>query len=89
MKTTNNKKIFIFSGGTGGHVIPSVNFGNYMIKKGYDCFLFVDERGFFYTKKFKGKKHIISSSHLQGGIFFKVRGVIKLIFGGFQSIYYK
>ena len=27
----------ILSGGTGGHVIPAVNFGNFIIEKGYDC----------------------------------------------------
>ena len=35
----------IISGGTGGHVIPAVNFGNYIIKKGHNCYLFLDNRG--------------------------------------------
>ena len=26
--------IILVTGGTGGHVIPAVNFGNYLIKKG-------------------------------------------------------
>ena len=35
----------ILSGGTGGHVIPAVNFGNFIIEKGYKCYLLIDERG--------------------------------------------
>jgi UDP-N-acetylglucosamine:LPS N-acetylglucosamine transferase len=29
-----NKKILICTGGTGGHVIPAINFGNFLINKG-------------------------------------------------------
>ena len=49
----NKKNYLILSGGTGGHVIPAVNLGNYIIEKGYDCYLFVDERGMKYTNSFK------------------------------------
>ena len=40
-----NKKIIICTGGSGGHVIPAINFGNYLFEKGYNCFLIVDQRG--------------------------------------------
>ena len=42
------KSIVLFSGGTGGHVFPAANFGNYLIDNGYDCKLFIDKRGIKY-----------------------------------------
>ena len=55
------KTIVIFCGGTGGHVLPSVNFGNYLIENGYNCILITDKRGNKYTDQFVGKIKIISS----------------------------
>ena len=52
----------IFSGGTGGHVIPAVIFGNYLIENGYQCTLFLDKRGLDYAKNFKGKIIKINSA---------------------------
>ena len=47
-----NKKILICTGGTGGHVIPAVNFGNFMINKGFECCLILDQRGNKFSKNF-------------------------------------
>ena len=44
-----NRNILIITGGTGGHVIPAVNFGNYLIDNGYECIIFLDERGIKYS----------------------------------------
>ena len=44
----------IFTGGTGGHVLPSVSFGNHLIDNGYKCILITDARGKKYTNQFKG-----------------------------------
>ena len=68
-----NKKIILCSGGTGGHVIPAINFGNYLLQKGYDCSIILDSRGKRYSNKFKGKVYIINSSHFSGNFFFKIR----------------
>ncbi len=54
-----SNKILILSGGTGGHVIPSINYGNFLIKKGYECSLILDERGSKYSQIFNGKIYII------------------------------
>ena len=54
-----NKKIAIFTGGTGGHVIPSINFGNYLINLGYNCVIFLDSRGLKYASEFQGNIIII------------------------------
>ena len=82
-----NKKIIIFSGGTGGHVIPSINLGNFLIENGFNCILILDKRGEKYSDSFKGKKYIISSSHLSGNFFDKIRSIINLSIGFFQSLY--
>ena len=81
-----NNKILILSGGTGGHVIPSINFGNFLIKEGYECSLILDERGLKYSNIFKGKIYIINSSHFSGNIFFKIKSIIKLLIGLVQSL---
>ena len=81
-----NNKILILSGGTGGHVIPSINFGNFLIKKGHECSLILDERGLKYSKFFNGKIYIIKSSHFSGNFLFKVKSIINLLLGLVQSL---
>ena len=84
----NKKNYLILSGGTGGHVIPAVNLGNFIIEQGYDCCLFVDERGKKYTNSFKGQIRVISSSHLSNNSPGKIISIISLLKGFFQSIIY-
>tara|TARA_B110000116_G_C16780847_1_gene558229 strand:+ start:803 stop:1882 length:1080 start_codon:yes stop_codon:yes gene_type:complete len=82
-----NKKIIIFSGGTGGHVIPSVNFGNFLLTKGYNCCLVLDKRGNKYSGNFKGKIYVINSMHLSGNLINKIQSLINLLIGFLQSMY--
>ena len=82
-----NKTILICTGGTGGHVIPAVNFANFLIEQGYECFLILDKRGNKYAKKFRGKICIINSSHLSGNFFLKITSLYNLILGFFQSFF--
>ena len=81
-----NNKIIILSGGTGGHVIPAVNFGNYLISEGNECILFIDQRGNNYTRDFLGKTYIIQASHFSGNHLYKVKSFFKLIKGFFKSL---
>ena len=81
-----NNKILILSGGTGGHVIPSIYFGNFLIDNGYDCSLMLDERGLKYSKKFNGKIYIIKSSHFSGSLFFRIKSIVNLLIGLIQSL---
>ena len=81
-----NKEILLFSGGTGGHVIPAINFGNYLLNQGYNCSLILDNRGIKYSSNFNGKIYTIKSSHLTGNIFFKLRSSINLFLGLAQSL---
>ena len=41
----NRKIIYLLTGGTGGHVIPTVSFGNYLVSMGFQCILITDKRG--------------------------------------------
>ena len=45
------KKILFCSGGTGGHVFPSVSLVNFFAKKEYETVLVIDKRGAKYLKK--------------------------------------
>ena len=83
-----NKKILICTGGTGGHVIPAVNFGNFLINKGFECCLILDQRGNKFSKNFNGKIFIIRSSHLSGNIFFRFNSLINLLIGLVQSLFF-
>ena len=83
-----NKKILICTGGTGGHVIPAINFGNFLINKGFECCLILDQRGNKFSKNFNGKIFIIRSSHLSGNIFYKCNSLIDLLIGFIQSLFF-
>ena len=80
--------VVLFSGGTGGHVIPAVNFGNYLIDQGYYCVLFLDKRGLLYSSRFKGKVINISSVHFSGNILFKFKSFLLQLCGLVQSLFY-
>ena len=41
-------KILIITGGTGGHVIPAINFFNYIKNNSNNVFLVTDKRGYKY-----------------------------------------
>ena len=78
-------KILIITGGTGGHVIPALNFFNYLNSKSNNVFLLSDNRGHKYIKNINKSKIIkIHSSHLSGSIYFKLIGIIKLLTGFLQ-----
>ena len=74
-----NNYFVLFSGGTGGHVIPAVNLGNYLIDQGCNCALFIDKRGLQYTSKFKGTLIKIRSAHFSGNILYKFKSIFFFI----------
>ena len=80
--------IVLISGGTGGHVIPAVNLGNYIVESGYNCYLFTDHRGKKYASNFNGKTIIINSSHLNKNFFGKLKSLYFLFFGLLQATFY-
>ena len=70
--------ILIITGGTGGHVIPAVNFYKYINSKSDNVFLLTDRRGIKYIKNINESNIFkINSSHLTGSFFFKIKAVFK------------
>lgn len=80
-------KILIITGGTGGHVIPAINFFNYLKNNSNNVFLVTDNRGYQYISNIDKKNILkIHSSHLTGNINFKLLGLTKLLIGFLQSL---
>ena len=52
-------KILIITGGTGGHVIPAINFFNYIKNNSNNVFLLTDNRGYKYISN-TDKKNILN-----------------------------
>ena len=79
--------ILIITGGTGGHVIPALNFFNYLNDNSKSAYLLTDNRGYKYISN-SDKKNILKiySSHLTGNFSFKLLGSIKLLIGFLQSL---
>ncbi len=79
--------ILIITGGTGGHVLPAVNFFKYLEKNNKKVFILSDHRGNRYINDINQNKIFnIYSSHYSGNLLFKLIATIKLLFGFIQSI---
>ena len=64
--------ILIITGGTGGHIIPAVNFFKYINRYNKKVNLLTDKRGSKYINGInKNNIYKINSSHLSGNFFLK------------------
>ena len=82
-----NRNILIITGGTGGHVIPAVNFYNYVKNKNNKVYLLTDYRGSKYINEIiENNIFKIYSSHFSGNLYFKIKATIKLLAGLVQSL---
>ena len=63
------KKIFITTGGSGGHVLPALTIYDHL-KKEYDILISSDQRGLKYFESEKYKPIIIDAPKLKISIFF-------------------
>jgi len=80
------KKILFCSGGTGGHVFPSVSLINFFKKKEYETVLVIDKRGSKYLKKdFFLHKILEVSFPSRAGFINKIFFYLKLILALFNS----
>ena len=83
----NKSNIVIATGGTGGHVFPSIGLAN-CLNDEYKVQIFTDERGlkyFRYDKNLKVKK-IISSRVFSKNIFYFFTGILKIFISIFSSL---
>jgi UDP-N-acetylglucosamine--N-acetylmuramyl-(pentapeptide) pyrophosphoryl-undecaprenol N-acetylglucosamine transferase len=83
------KKIIFSTGGTGGHIIPTINVMDHLLNKGYEVLLITDDRGYHYCKDHKEfKLYILKSETLTNknflqkflSIFIIMKSVIKSVF---------
>ena len=83
-----NKKIIFSSGGTGGHVFPSIAIMNYFSKIGYDVLFVTDERGYNFLKNFELKTHILNTETLANkNLFKKIYSFLKIFVAILKSIF--
>ncbi len=83
-----SQKIFIVSGGTGGHIIPARCLAQYFAKNGHEILFLGDEKYRSYIKTddlFKSK--IISSSQIKKSPIFLLKASYKILLGILQSTY--
>ena len=80
-----SNNIVLITGGTGGHVIPAENFGNYLISKNFNCTIFIDNRGLKYLNKFKGNIRVIESYTINKNFFINIIHIIKIFIGFLKS----
>lgn len=83
------KKIFIVSGGTGGHIIPARCLAAYLKTEECEVFFFGDEKIKNYCRKEDGfVSRVISSSQLQKNLPKLLKASVQIFFGIVQSIYF-
>lgn len=83
------KKIFIVSGGTGGHIIPARCLATYLANDICDIYFFGDEKIVSYIKENdRFKSTVISSSQLRKSFFGIIKAAIKIALGILQSLYF-
>ncbi|HLD76982.1 MAG TPA: UDP-N-acetylglucosamine--N-acetylmuramyl-(pentapeptide) pyrophosphoryl-undecaprenol N-acetylglucosamine transferase [Rickettsiales bacterium] len=82
-------RIFIATGGTGGHIIPARCLAQNLSRKNHQIFVFGDKKYVNYINEDDGfKSFIIISSQAFDGIFGHLKMTVKIGFGFLQSIYY-
>ena len=84
----NKRTILIATGGTGGHVFPSIGLGNYL-SKDYNIEIFTDKRGlkFFGNDQNFKITNILSSRVLGKNIINFFTGIVKVLISTILSVY--
>ncbi len=83
------KKIFISSGGTGGHIMPARCLAEYLAEKQCLVFFFGDEKYRNYVRHDdKFESQIISSSQFNKSPFNLIKSAAKIFLGVIQSCYF-
>jgi UDP-N-acetylglucosamine--N-acetylmuramyl-(pentapeptide) pyrophosphoryl-undecaprenol N-acetylglucosamine transferase len=83
------KKIFIVSGGTGGHIIPARCLANLLQQQNHQVLFFGDEKIHNYIKPNEAfETFVINCSQLKKSFFSLIKGFIKISFGIIKSLYF-
>jgi len=84
-----SKKIFIVSGGTGGHIIPARCLAGLLNQQNHQILFFGDEKIYSYVKgKDAFPTFVIKSSQFKKSFFSLAKSLIKISFGILQSLYF-
>ena len=84
-----SEKIFIVSGGTGGHIIPARCLAAHLVADGRQVFFFGDEKIKNYRRQEDGfETRIVKASQLRKSLPFLVKAVLKISVGILQSLYF-
>ena len=84
-----SKKIFIVSGGTGGHIIPARCLANLLQQQNHQVLFFGDKKIDNYVKlNDTFQTFIINSSQLKKSFFSLLKSSIKISFGIIKSLYF-
>lgn len=84
-----SKKIFIVSGGTGGHIIPARCLGELLASQNHQVYFFGDIKLKNYIKnQDQFKSFIIQASQFKKTPSFLLKAIAKISFGTLQSLWY-
>jgi UDP-N-acetylglucosamine--N-acetylmuramyl-(pentapeptide) pyrophosphoryl-undecaprenol N-acetylglucosamine transferase len=84
-----SKKIFIVSGGTGGHIMPARCLASLLHQQNHQILFFGDEKIYNYVKSNDAfPTLIINSSQFKKSLFSLIKGSIKISFGVMKSLYF-
>lgn len=81
------KKIFISSGGTGGHIIPAISLAKYLQKQGHQIWFYGDIKSKNFIKSTDNLNYnLIPSAQFVKNIFGLINFSIKTLLGFFKSL---
>jgi UDP-N-acetylglucosamine--N-acetylmuramyl-(pentapeptide) pyrophosphoryl-undecaprenol N-acetylglucosamine transferase len=84
-----SEKIFIVSGGTGGHIIPARCLAAHLVADGRQVFFFGDEKIKNYRRQEDGfETRIVKASQLRKSLPFLVKAMLKISVAILQSLYF-
>ena len=81
------KKILIVTGGSGGHVIPSLSIYDHL-KNNFDLALITDSRGLKYINKDNYKFILIDVPNLFSNLYLLPYNIIKFLISIFKSYFF-